>query len=127
MATYRMTPARRAALEKAQAASARKRRKGGNRSRRSRLVNRHTVALAAVGGIATYAVVSNKLEEREFLADPLNQIIIDRHTELAKQQNARLNQLKALGFPPQAPRIFDSEAARREAIEILRRRKRRKS
>ena len=127
MATYRMTPARRAALEKAQAASARKRRKGGNRSRRSRLVNRHTVALAAVGAIATYAVVSNKLEEREFLADPLNQIIIDRHTELAKQQNARLNQLTALGVPPQSPRIFDSEAARREAIEILRRRKRRKS
>lgn len=35
MATYRMTPARKAALKRAQAASARKRRKGGSKSKAS--------------------------------------------------------------------------------------------
>lgn len=57
MATYRMTPARRAALEKAQAASAAKRRRLATKSRRSRLANRKTLAL--VGGVAATVVVAN--------------------------------------------------------------------
>lgn len=59
MAAYRMTPARRAALEKAQAASAAKRRRLGNKSRRSRLANRKTLALAAVGGVGATVIAVN--------------------------------------------------------------------
>lgn len=91
------------------------------------MVNRNTVALAAAGGIATYAVVSHKLEEREFLADPLNRIIIDRHVDLVREHNSRLNKYRAMGIPPWEPVTFDEAAARREAIDILRRKKKKKS
>lgn len=57
MAAYRMTPARRAALEKAQAASAAKRRRLATKTRRSRLANRKTLAL--VGSVGATAVVAN--------------------------------------------------------------------
>lgn len=59
MAAYRMTPARRAALEKAQAASAAKRRRLGNKSRTSRLANRKTLALTAIGSVGATVVVAN--------------------------------------------------------------------
>ena len=63
MSTYRMTPARRAALERAQAASARKRRKG-NKSRTSRLVNRRNLALVgSIGAIGATLVVTNTAGE----------------------------------------------------------------
>jgi len=51
-----MTPARRAALQKAQEASARKRRKLGTKSRRSRLTKRKTLALVAIGGVAALKI-----------------------------------------------------------------------
>lgn len=126
MAAYRMTPARRAALEKAQAASARKRRKG-NKSRTSRLARRKTLALAtvttaAVTGVAAHRVNEQKLEN-EVAADPINQLIINRHVELARYHNLRLNELRALGIPPQVARPFSEKDARREAIRILRMKK----
>ncbi|WP_304114561.1 hypothetical protein [Mycolicibacterium bacteremicum] len=123
MAAYRMTPARRAALEKAQAASARKRRKLGTKSRTSALRSRKTLAAVAVGGFVAHNVVKNKVEERQFENDPINEAIVNRHVEVARYHNWRLNQLRALGIPPQLARAFDEEIARREALEILKRRK----
>lgn len=125
MSTYRMTPARRAALEKAQAASARKRRKGV-KSRTSRLTNRKTLAVVAIGGFAAHKV-SQQREETAFASDPINEMIISRHVETARYHNWRLNELRALGIPPQIARAFDEKAARREAIQILRRKKKKKS
>lgn len=126
MAVYRMTPARAAALKKAQAASARKRRRGRNRSRIARLVNRRNLVLAAVGGVATHKVVSRKLEQRKFVSDPINQKIINRNVELARYHNWRLNELRKLAIPPQSNRAFDEHAARREAIQTLQRARKKK-
>ncbi|MCH9736130.1 MAG: hypothetical protein K0U78_16520 [Actinomycetia bacterium] len=85
--------------------------------------------MTAVGGIAAYSVISHKLEEREFLSDPVNQAIINRHTELARYHHRQLNSLRASVFPTSALTNlqFDAEAARLEAIEILRRRKRKRT
>lgn len=62
MANYRMTPARKAALKKAQAASARKRKRSGKKlkrgraSRRTRAKAGAKLAAVAVGAVgATYA------------------------------------------------------------------------
>lgn len=121
MAVYRMTPARRAALEKAQAASAAKRRLA-TRGRSSRLLNRKTVALVAIGGVVAHKI-GQQLEENRFESE--NQKIIDRHTELARFHNARLNRLRSMVFPMQFPRDFDKESARREAIDVLKRKKKR--
>lgn len=125
MAAYRMTPARRAALEKAQAASARKRRKG-IKSRTSRLANRKTLAVVAVGGFAAHKVSAQR-EENAFVSDPINDLIINRHVEVARYHNWRLNELRALGIPPQFARAFDEKAARREAINILRKKKKKRT
>ncbi|WP_165572142.1 hypothetical protein [Mycolicibacterium mageritense] len=116
-----MTPARRAALEKAQAASARKRRKG-IKSRTARLTTRKTLAVVAVGGFAAHKISAQKAEN-DFVADPMNDLIINRHVETARYHNWRLNELRALGIPPQLTRVFDEKAARREAIAILRKKK----
>lgn len=58
MATYRMTPARRAALRKAQLASARKR-KRGKRKGKLRKAAKIGAAVAVAGGVG-YATYKNK-------------------------------------------------------------------
>lgn len=121
MAAYRMTPARRAALEKTQAASAAKRRLA-TRGRSSRLLNRKAVALVAIGGVVAHKI-GQQLEENRFESE--NQKIIDRHTELARFHNARLNRLRSMVFPMQFPRDFGEQNARREAIDVLKRKKKR--
>lgn len=127
MAAYRMTPARRAALEKAQAASARKRRRIHNRSRLSRNA-KVAIGVAAVGAGTVVAVkVSEYNAEQQFVSQPLNKIIIDRHVDLVRQHNASLNKYRAMGIPPWEPVTFDEQAARREAIDILRRKKKKKT
>lgn len=62
MAAHRMTPARRAALKKAQAASARKRRKGGSKSKAKKKQSkiwgwspRAVATRMAIGGAMGYA------------------------------------------------------------------------
>lgn len=119
MAAYRMTPARAAALKKAQAASARKR-KLGNKSRTSRLVNRKTLAVAAVGG-----VVAGTVAYSQFSGDSVNDAIINRHVELARLHHTRTNYLRSRAFPMSALTnpLFDEEAARLEARAILKRKK----
>lgn len=116
MAAYRMTPARRAALEKAQAASARKRRKG-TKSRAARLRSRKTLAVVAVAGavggtVAAKHVVSARAVDRRIIA---------KHVELASYQHRRLTSLRAGAFPTTALTNppFDADAARLEAIRIL--------
>ncbi|UXA12066.1 hypothetical protein KXD97_29800 [Mycobacterium sp. SMC-8] len=127
MAAYRMTPARRAALEKAQAASARKRRKLHNRSRLSRnakvAIGVGAVTTTAVAGVVAVNEISDYQAEQRLVSGPLNRIIIDRHVSLAREHNARLNRLKLMGIPPWSPKPFDEASARREAINILRRKK----
>ena len=121
MAEYRMTPARRAALEKAQAASARKRRKLATKSRRSRLTNRKTLALVAVGAVVAHNVTQQNA------TDPVEQEIVNRHVEVARHHNAYLNRLRSRVFPMTFPRDFDEDAARREAIDVLRKKKKKKT
>lgn len=124
MAAYRMTPARRAALEKAQAASARKRRKGGNRRRTSRSRNRKALAVVAVAGAVGGTVAAQHVVSRQ----AVNRRIVARHVELASYQHQRLNSLRAGAFPTTALTNppFDADAARHEAIQLLSRTKRRK-
>ncbi|WP_109750890.1 hypothetical protein [Mycolicibacterium fortuitum] len=125
MAAYRMTPARRAALEKAQEASARKRRKAHNRRRNVRIAIGVTGAATAgvAGGFAVHRLSLYRAEQ-ELVSDPVNKIIIERHIELARFHNDRLNQLRGFGFPI---RKFSEEAARLEAIRILSKRKKKRT
>lgn len=129
MAQYRMTPARREALRKAQLASAAKRRKTNNRTRIRRRIDRKTVAAVAVGsvalggvalgGVAGHQLVSHT-KENAIAGDPINQLIISRYVEVARYQNYHLNQLGGTARP------FDEVAARREALRILRKKKMKK-
>lgn len=116
MAAYRMTPARRAALEKAQAASARKRRRGV-KSRRARQRNRRAIAAVAVGGAIGGAVGAQHVVSRQLV----DRRIVAKHVELANYQHERLTALRVSVYPTtvleELP--FDAAAARREAREIL--------
>ncbi|MCB0931052.1 MAG: hypothetical protein KDB71_04030 [Mycobacterium sp.] len=118
MAVYVLTPARRAALEKAQQESARRRRKIRNRSRL-----RKTAAVVAVAGVAAYSVHSAIHSEER-----INERIIKRHVELAEFHHRQLNRLRAHADPTSALSNpdFDPDVARREAIAILNRRAKRK-
>lgn len=60
MATYRMTPARKAVLRKAQAASARKRRRGGAKSSRRRKNIRRAVVAGGVAVAVGGTIYANK-------------------------------------------------------------------
>ncbi|MFW3118244.1 hypothetical protein MMAG44476_11049 [Mycolicibacterium mageritense DSM 44476 = CIP 104973] len=80
------------------------------------------MAVVAVGGFAAHKISAQKAEN-DFVADPMNDLIINRHVETARYHNWRLNELRALGIPPQLTRVFDEKAARREAIAILRKKK----
>lgn len=91
MAAYRMTPARRAALEKAQAASARKRRKG-SKSRTSRLVNRKTLAVAAVGSTILAANTAGQVAATRYRNDTddiVKQHVIDVRYEALLEKKRR--------------------------------------
>lgn len=114
MAVYVLTPARRAALEKAQQESARRRRKIKNRSR-----IRKTAAVVAVAGVAAYSVHSSFHSEER-----VNERIIKRHVELAEFHHNRLNSLRVHAYPTSVMTNpeFNPEAARLEAISILNRR-----
>lgn len=132
MADYRMTPARQAALEKAQAASALKRRRLGSKSRTSRLRSRKTLALVAVGGVVAHNVAQNvaaRMSENAFINDPVNQRIIERHVAVARQQHQRLSALRSGVFPITAltGSPFDADAARLEAITLLQKRRKKKA
>lgn len=122
---YRMTPARRAALEKAQAESARRRRKAHNRRRNVKIAIGVTGAATAgaAGGFALHRL-SIYHDENQLASDPVNQIIIKRHIELARYHNERLNRLRGFGFPLRA---FSEDAARSEAIRILSKRKKKRT
>lgn len=123
MATYRMTPARRAALKKAQAASARKRRKG-TKSRTARLRTRRTLAVVAVAG----AVGGTVAAQHAVSARAVDRRIIAKHVELANYQHQRLAALRTSVYPTtvleELP--FDADAARREAEQILRAKRKKK-
>lgn len=124
MAEYRMTPARAAALKKAQAASAQKRRRNGNRSRTTRLVNRGTVGLAVVGtAVAAHSVYSNFYSQ-----EAINERIIGKHVELAQFHHEQLNRLRARAFPTSVMTEpdFNPTKARLEAIAILNQRKKKR-
>ena len=64
MARYRMTPKRRAALRKAQLASARKRKRGLSRKTKRRIAT-GIVAGVAVGSVLGYRAYDRRVEERQ--------------------------------------------------------------
>lgn len=120
---YHMTPARAAALKKAQAASAAKRRKLHNRSRRARRAKIAAVGVVAVGGLYAAARINGEIQHNKFMADPVNQKLIERHMTIARFQNERLNLLRA----PQPPKAFDEKAAWEEVYMLLRTKKYRRT
>lgn len=122
MSTYRMTPARAEALRKAQLASARNRRRIGNRTRTTRRQSRKALIVAgtvAAGGVAIGGVVAaNKVSEYRW--ENRNRPLIKNHVKLARYQNWYLNEFIA---PLNFSRPFNEDAAKREAIETLKRKK----
>lgn len=119
MSAYRMTPARAAALKKAQAASAAKRRRLHNRNRRIRRAKIAAVGAVAVGGLYAAARINGEVQHNRFITDPVNRKLIERHITIARFQNERLNLLRA----PQPPRVFDEKAAWEEVYYLLRMKK----
>lgn len=111
-----MTPRQAAALKKAQAASAAKRR---GKRRRAFAVVAGTAFVA--GAVASHQATNQKNRLR---ANGTQERIVRRHVARARAHNRRFNALTARVFPATMPRAFDPDAARREAQSILRKRKR---
>lgn len=119
MAGYVLTPARRAALEKAQEASARKRRKLHTRSRIRRNIKIGAgVSAAALAGVGTVAAYSAGTQYR---ANLVSERIIKRHIDLARYQHREMTSLRSHVFPMTALTAlpFNEQAAREEALRIL--------
>lgn len=113
----KMTPRQAAALRKAQAASAAKRRRK----------RRKTLAVVAGTAFVAGAVASNQAtsQKNRLRANGTHQRIVRRHVARARIHHRRLSALRSRAFPTTAltNRPFDADAARREAISVLRQRK----